>query len=53
MRGIGKQVTTDQQIIKTLRESRMEKSLRLFCDEMKQLNVEKKIVIEKIIGRQW
>lgn len=53
VRGIGKQVTTDQQIIKTLRESRLEESLRLFCDEMKQLNMEKKIVIEKIIGRQW
>lgn len=53
MRGIGKQVTTDRQIIKTLRENRLEESLKLFCNEMKQLNMEKKIVIEKIIERQW
>lgn len=53
IRGIGKQVTMDQQIIKTLRENRLEESLTLFCDEMKQLNMEKKIVIEKILGRQW
>lgn len=53
MRGIGKQVTTDREIIKTLRENRLEVSLKLFCNEMKQLNMEKKIVIEKIIERQW
>lgn len=53
MRGIGKQVTTDRQIIKTLRENRLEESLKLFCNEMKQQNMEKKIVIEKIIERQW
>lgn len=53
IRGIGKQVTQEEEIIRALKEQRLNQGLDLFYQEMKQLGVEKEEVLEKLQKQKW
>lgn len=53
IRGIGKQVTDQEQLVQQLREDRLNEKLELFHKEMKQLRINKESIIKKIEYLDW